>query len=108
LLADISGAAAFRHATPAVRHGSFRVIATADRTIAYLRALERSAAVVLVNAGDRPCRLTLEVPELDGRTLQARRWPGRPVGIVADRVSVVDGRADVELAPRDGVVYVAE
>jgi cyclomaltodextrinase / maltogenic alpha-amylase / neopullulanase len=105
LLADISGAAAFRHATPVVRHGDFRLVATIARTIAYLRTLDDGAALVAVNAGDVSCRLSLALPELDGRTLEARRWAGRPSGTVPDRLEVVGGRAELEVPPRDGVVY---
>jgi neopullulanase len=105
LLADISGAAAFRHAMPAVRHGEFRVVATVEQTIAYVRALDEDAALVIVNAGDRPCRLVVALPELDGRTLTAVRWPGRPAGPVATQLVVTGGRAELEVPPRDGVVY---
>jgi neopullulanase len=105
VLADMSGAAAIRHAVPALRHGSFRVVATAEGTIAFVRALGDAAALVLVNAGDRPCRLTLELPELDGRVLAARRWTGRPAGVVPDALPVSGGRADLQIPARDGVIY---
>ena len=105
LLAEITGAAAFRHATPAVRHGSTRTVAADARTIAYLRVLDDAAALVVVNAGDTACRLALALPELDGRTLELQRWSGRPRGAVAERLVVEAGRTKLLVPARDGMVY---
>jgi neopullulanase len=105
LLAYVSGAVAFRHAYPAVRQGGLRIVAAEDRTVAYLRTLGDGAALVIVNAGDVPCGLTLSLPELDGRTLAIRRWAGAPAAPVPDRLVVTGGHADVQMPPREGVVY---
>ena len=104
LLAYVSAAIAFRRANPVVRNGEFRVVGHEAQTIAYLRFDAERAALVVVNAGDRPCRLTVAVPELTGRTVAEERWPGSPAAWVPRQLRVDDGRLELDVAPRDGVV----
>ena len=71
LHAFVRSAIALRHAHPALRQANLRVVAAAGPAIAYLRSDVESALVVGINAGDAPCRLSLDAPELAGRTLHA-------------------------------------
>jgi len=108
LLAYISGAAAFRHANPVLRHGAFRIVAAVEQTVAYLRWHDDDGVLVMLNAGEAPCRLRLDVPELNGRALVTQRWAGSRADAFPERVSVRNGGVEVELPPRDGVALRAE
>lgn len=108
LLAFVAGAAALRHRWPVLRDGGLRVVAAEGQAVAYLRTRDDAQALVVVNAGDAPCDLELHVPEADGRTLVAERWPGSPTGAVPNRWTVGDGRLSVHVAGRDGMVLVSE
>jgi neopullulanase len=103
LLAFVSGAVALRNDHPVLRHGAFRAVAAAGPLAAYLRSDADEAIIIAINAGDVAARLTLDVPELDGRSLQSIRWPGWPAAGSAE-ATVIAGRADVEVPPRDGLV----
>ncbi|MDQ3870857.1 MAG: glycoside hydrolase family 13 protein [Chloroflexota bacterium] len=107
VFAFISGAIAFRHANRVLRHGAFRIVAAVERTVAYLRWQDDDAVLVVVNAGDMPCALHLEVPELDGRTLVTQRWTGS-ADTFPVRLGVQSGGVHVELPPRDGIALCAQ
>ncbi len=108
LLAYISGVVALRRGQPALRDGGFRVVAAESHFIAYLRDAAGGSALVLVNAGDESCQLELVVPELDGRTMAAQRWPGNDSASFPDPLTVRDGRLGISLPARDGAVLVAD
>jgi len=100
----VRGAIALRHAHPVLRHGAFRAVAAQGMSIAYARSRGDEWILVAVNAGERPSRLELSVPEAAGRTVEAVSWPGweaparwRPAVVTADSITV-------ELAARDGLV----
>lgn len=95
----VRGAIALRHATPVLRHGSFRVLAAEGAAVAYLRSDERDAVVVAINAGEAPCRLRLEIPEAVGRSFHLV-LPGAADGTRSEPPDP----AMVELAARAGVV----
>ena len=107
LLAYISGVVALRHGQPALRDGGFRVVAAESHFIAYLRDGASGSALVLVNAGDESYQLELVVPELDGRTMAAQRWPGNDSASFPDPLTVRDGRLGISLPARDGAVLMA-
>lgn len=104
LLAYTSGAAALRHAEPVFRHGTLSVIHAEGDVIAYRLTQAEVTAIVVVNTGTAPAQLDLTVPDLDRRTLLTRRWEGATADRVPDAISVVEGRASLEVAGRDGVV----
>ena len=104
LLAYISGAAALRHAEPVLRRGALAVLHAEGEVLAYRMRQEEVSAVVVVNAGSAPAHLDLALPDLAGRTLTPRRWPGAPAAGVPDTLTVVDGRVTLDVAGRDGIV----
>jgi neopullulanase len=99
LRAFVRGVAALRHGHPALRGGAFARAGAAGPAAAYLRADDREAIVVALNAGESPVHLAVDLPELDGRSLvplspDGWSWaPGAPV-------KVVDGRTTFELPAR--------
>jgi len=111
LLATFTVAAALRHAHRVLRHGGTRIVATVASTIAYLRFDGHDVALVVVNAGDQPCELSVELPELEERTFVGAAWRGPTGGGSAPMpgaVRVVDGRLELLVPPRDGAVLIAE
>ena len=60
----------------------------------YLRADDRDAFVIALNAGEGPARLDVDLPDLDGRTLEpvvpdGWDWaPGEPVRVIGGRASI--------------------
>ena len=108
LLATVSRLTALRHREPVLRRGAFRALTAADATVAYLRVLDDVAAVVVVNAGDEPSHIRLAIPELDARRLEAQEWAAAGSGGAPTRLAVVDGGIEIDVAPRDGVVLLAQ
>jgi len=103
LLAFVGGAVALRNDHPVLRRGAYRAVAADGPTAVYLRTDADEAFVVAINAGDASARLLLDLPELDGRSLESIRWPGWPAGSSADAI-VSAGRTVVVVPPRDGLV----
>ena len=66
----VRGVVALRHAHPALRGGTFSVAGAGGMAAAYVRRDEAEALVVCLNAGEQPERLEVQVPGLDGRTLE--------------------------------------
>jgi neopullulanase len=92
---------AARHALPALRRGTFRVVGAVDDALAFVRgeAAGGPAVLVVVNAGDAPAEVRVQAVELAGATLEDHRLPsgsGAAIGM-AD-----DGSAAVAVAPRTG------
>ena len=112
LLAYVRAASALRHATPVLRRGSFRIAGAAGPALAYLRhwtdepMADRGgpeAVLVALNNAETPARLTVEVPELAGRTLRG----AGPATAGGGEISVEGGGAAVvELPARSGRVLV--
>ena len=126
LRAFVAGAIALRRAHPCLRDaGRWRVAGANGGAYAHLRWDDREAFVVAVDAADDSSRLTLQLPELAGRRLQAVRWRGWPQGQVRFAAASADGSTDeaewsessatlgpdgrlvIELAGRQGLVLQA-
>jgi len=111
LLAHLSSLVHLRRAEPVLRHGDFRALAAAGRSVAYLRTLDAAAAVVVVNADDeRHVGLRLDVPELDGRTLVVRATgtTAGPASGAPTRFAVRHASVELDVPARDGLILVAE
>ncbi|HEX9043539.1 MAG TPA: glycoside hydrolase family 13 protein [Candidatus Limnocylindrales bacterium] len=104
LLAFVRGAAALRHAHRALRRGSFDVVAADGMTVAYRRSDETGDFVICLNAGDAPAAVGLSLPRLDGVAFEPMTWDGWTWG-AGERMAVADGRAVVEIGPREGRVF---
>ena len=105
LRAYVAAVAALRHANRALRRGDFAVVGAAGTTAAYRRSDDDTTFVVCLNAGEEPARLVIDLPELAGRSLAEVPLPG--AGGRAP-VPVADGRAEVEIPGRSGIVLKAE
>jgi glycosidase len=93
-----------RSAEPALRDGPMTVVGAADSAVAFERGAGASRFVVAANAGDTPLRLDLrfaDAPAGAGGHLAPIEIPGL-TGIGEARI--LDGRATIELAARDGAV----
>jgi neopullulanase len=95
---------ALRHERPALRHGEFRVLAAAAQGIAYGRLAGSEGALVLLNAGDAPTRLTVPTEGFAGAELRPIKLASAPYPVVGFQG---DGRLEVELAARSGAVMLA-
>jgi neopullulanase len=105
LLGWITGAAALRQTHPVLRGGDLRIAFADGPTIAYLRRDDSEAALVVVHAGDAPRSVEVYAPGLAGRAVSPARWPGSGALAVPDEIDVDgDGRLNVDLAARGGVV----
>ncbi len=107
LQAYVGGAAATRRANPVLRQGSFQILAAQDQVIAYLRRFEGRHALITVNAGDVGRRLAITLPDMDGHEFRPERWAGM-TGPTMGPVTVESGRVELDLAPRDGAVWLAD
>lgn len=88
-----------------LRHGSFRALAAAGQAAAYGMASDGHGAVVVLNAGDSPARLTIPTDGFAGAAFSPVRLPGEPFPLVGD---IVDGHFETEVAPRSGAVFLSE
>lgn len=105
-LAWTRAALAIRHATAALRRGTFRVAGSAGDAMAFVRdAGDAGAALVAVNAGDGPAWVDVWAPELAGRLLTVLALPGVPAGAVL--VPGADGHVALEVPARSGLVAVS-
>ena len=70
---------AARHALPALRRGTFRIVGAGDDALAFVRgeAAGGGAVLVVVNAGDTTAEVRVRVPELAGATLEDQPLPAR-------------------------------
>ena len=96
----VRAAVALRRGNPVLRHGAHRTLAAEGSALAYLRSDGDAAVVVALNAGDAPCRLTVSASELAGRRL-SEALPAAP-----SLAAGPDGQLTVDLAPRDGAVFI--
>ena len=92
---------AARHALPALRRGTFRVVGAVDDALAFVRGETAGggAVLVVVNAGDAAVEVRVRAPELAGATLEDHRFPP---GAGAAIVVADDGGAVVDVGPRTG------
>jgi neopullulanase len=97
-------AIALRHAHPALRHGTFRVVATDAASVAYARSDDDERLLVAINAGDAPAALEMRLPEAAGRRLRVLAVGGRSDAQVGDLVVAEDGATRLDLPGRSGVV----
>ena len=105
LRAFVGALTALRHANRALRRGEFAVVGADGSTAAYRRSDEDATFVVCLNAGAQPARLAFDLPELSGRSLVAVRLTGAEAGA---SVSVADGRSEIDIPGRSGIVLKAE
>jgi neopullulanase len=106
LLAFVTEAIALRHRHPVLRRGRFEAVGSAGRAVGYVRTLDDAAALIVVNAGDEPERLSIAVPDAAGRSFREvlATVPGAGPGALA---LAGDGRAEVVLSTRSGAVLLA-
>jgi glycosidase len=108
LLAFTRGVIALRRSEGVLRRGSYRTVAAWDQAMAYLRGpapgTDGPPLVVVLNARDAAIPLELDVPELDGRTLELVTWPGTPARVDGDLV-VRNGRVSPVMPARTGLVF---
>jgi glycosidase len=95
---------ALRHDRPALRHGEFRMLAAAAGAVAYGRLAGDAGALVLLNAGEGPARLTVPTDGFGGAELRPLKLPGEPYPVV---VGSAENRIEVEVAARSGAVLLA-
>jgi len=77
LLAYISAAIRLRRDHAVLRRGSFRILGAAGPVIAWLRtSADGDAALVVLNNGEAPGRIAIDIPTLAGRTLRPNPLPG--------------------------------
>jgi cyclomaltodextrinase / maltogenic alpha-amylase / neopullulanase len=109
LLEFFSAACTLRHAQPVLRHGAYRTLAAAGNAVAYGRFSEGGAspgapsAVVVLNAGTAPVKLSITAPEIDGIALRPQALPGMAAPILAD--DGAPGRVTVTIGPRSGGLF---
>jgi neopullulanase len=81
LLTYVQQLTQLRHRLPALRRGSFEVVATSGPAIVYQRRLGGALAVVALNPGDSD--VTLEVPQIAAERLAEERL-GNDQGIATE------------------------
>jgi cyclomaltodextrinase len=96
---------ALRHENRALRRGAFAVVGAAGMAAAYCRSDDAATFVVCLNAGADPARLVVDLRGLAGGALAAVALPGVEGGAP---VPVTDGRAEIEIPGRSGIVLKAE
>jgi cyclomaltodextrinase len=102
LLAWVSAAVALRHAEPALRHGTFRLLGAEGSTIAWSCASDDTAPVVVaLNQAESEASIAVDL-EADGPALlRALPLPG---DTLMDDVPVAGGRATIRIPARSGRV----
>jgi cyclomaltodextrinase len=101
-----AGLIALRHAEPVVRHGRFQLLGSVDSAVAYgMFGPENSdrSIIVAINAGDRPARLELELPNLAGRAVAQIAWPGDRWGTTISARNIEAGRLAIDICAREGL-----
>jgi cyclomaltodextrinase / maltogenic alpha-amylase / neopullulanase len=108
LRAFVKGSIALRRSHACLRDaGTWRVAAAAGLAYAHLRRDDQEAFLIAINAGETAASLTVDVPELAGRSLEPTRWAGWPAPDGHPEASLTvgqDGRLTVDVPPRDGLV----
>ena len=102
-----AGLIALRHAEPVVRHGRFELLGAEGSAVAYgLLGADRfdRSIIVAVNAGDRPARLELEIPDLSGQPVDRVAWRGDEWKATLAPQTIEAGALVVEIAAREGLV----
>jgi hypothetical protein len=89
---------AARHGHVALRRGTVRVVAAADRAVAILREADNRRAIVAVNPGAAPVRL--EVAGLSVAGLRALEVPNIAAG------AVLEGGTALTLPPQSALILV--
>jgi neopullulanase len=98
---------AARHALPALRRGSFRVVGARDDAVAFVRgaAVGGPPVLVVVNAGGRSVEVDIDAAELAGSTLHDQPLPGG-TGVPVDIGGA--GQATIAVPPRRGRLLIPE
>lgn len=104
LLAFFQGAAALRHAYPALRRGSFAIVAADGTALAYRRSDADDTFIVCLNAGGDAAFLDLPLADLAAGRLEPVTWDGWTWS-PGETVDIVDGRTAVDLGPREARVF---
>jgi neopullulanase len=102
-LASTRAAYAARHALPALRRGSFRVVGSTGDALAFVRGAagdggDAGPVLVVVNAGEAPVELPVAAAELAGAGLVDAPLPGAPEGASVEVGA--DGSARVHVEAR--------
>jgi hypothetical protein len=98
----VTAAVTLRHAQPALRHGSFRVLVAHGPAIAWLRERDgETPIVVALNNGEAEASIEVELPAGAAPVLRAIPLPG---DTLTDDVPVGGGRAVIRIPARSGRV----
>ncbi len=103
LRAYVTGVVGLRHASPALRSGTFAAAGADGMAAAYVRSGTDETFVICLNAGEGPADLGVSLPDLEGRALlpvTPDGWPW-PAG---EPVQVTDGHASIALPARSARV----
>ena len=87
-----------------LRRGTFRLAGAQGPMVAWVRWLGDTTAMVVLNNGETPSTMTVEAPELLGRTLVSALLPGDQEPVTLQPSSA---RFEVSLPARMGRVFIA-
>lgn len=103
LLAFVRAALGLRRDEVALRRGSFGLVGAAGPALAFERALDGSRLIVALNNGEAQAGLPLTIAGAAGCRLTPIELAGEPSP--PDAVVGADGRVDVAVPARSGVVF---
>ena len=103
LLEYCRAAISLRHSQPVLRHGAFKTLSTIGDVVAYGRVMSEGAAVVALNAGDQPARLTISTDGIPAADFEPVNLPGFEPTTIAH----ADGGLDIDIAARTGALLLA-
>ena len=102
LLDDVKRSIALRHSLPALRHGSYHELYAAGDVFIYARRHEDQSVMIAFNVGSEPQSAELST---SASISSADEWTEYWTG--AKLPSSPNGQLRIELAPRNGAVFVA-
>jgi cyclomaltodextrinase len=106
LRGHVRGAIALRHAFPALRHGTTRVLGAEAGAVAYSRSSGSDWLLIAVNTGDEPVTVRIAAPEVAGGRVQS--LPVAPSDEPRSIEVGPNGDLEIELARRTGLVLRGE
>lgn len=101
LLADFKRMVALRKAHPALRDGSYATLFAKDQTYAFARQSEAETVVVMLNAGQKSCEVTLNLEGIVPLgTVFTEAWTGKTASLEQTQLSIT-------AAPLSGQVLIS-